>query len=260
MGERTSYKPGTFCWAELSTTDPQRAKDFYTTLFGWEIDDQPTEDGTYTLLQKNGKLVAALQAQPQQQLDMGVPPNWLCYIAVDDVNARAEKAAELGGTVLMEPFDVGEFGRMALVSDPTGAVFAMWQPGTHIGASLVNDPGSMSWNELSTRDTNKAEAFYTQLFGWTTEKSPMGGEMGDYTVWKNAGRSNGGMLTPAGDAPTAWFVYFTTEDLDDATLRVKDLGGQVMVPPTEVPQGGRFAIIVDPQGAGFALFEGKTDD
>jgi uncharacterized protein len=158
MVEKTKYEPGTFCWVELATKDSAAAKRFYTSLFGWEVDDMPIPDGgTYTMLKKNGKQVGALyQLGPQQQ---GVPPHWNSYVSVASADASAAKAKSLGATVMVEPFDVLDAGRMAVVSDPAGAVVSLWEPRRHIGAQLVNEPGSSCWNELYTTDPRKAADF-----------------------------------------------------------------------------------------------------
>jgi len=168
MAERMKHEPGTFSWVELATRDGAAAKRFYTSLFGWGVDEMPVGDGTtYTMLTKNGKRVGALYQMSAQQ--QGVPPHWNSYVTVASADDSAAQAKKLGGNVMLEPFDVLDAGRMAVLSDPTGAVFSLWQPKRHIGADLVNEPGAFCWNELYTTDPNKAADFYVGLFGWTKD-------------------------------------------------------------------------------------------
>src|SRR5437764_2200536 len=175
MGERTSYTPGTFCWTDLATPDPDAAKSFYGQLFGWQADDQPMGEGLYySMMKLGGRDVAAISPQPQQQRDAGAPPVWNSYITVESADDALARAGELGATVHAQAFDVFDVGRMGVVQDPQGAFFLTWQPKSHIGASLVNGPGALSWNELATTDVDASAAFYGQLFGWTTE--PMADE------------------------------------------------------------------------------------
>src|SRR5919108_3402626 len=145
MGERTQYAPGTFCWADLATTDQEAAKAFYSGLFGWEADDMPAGEGvTYSMMRLDGKYAAAIAPQPQQQRDAGVPPAWSSYVSVESADEAADRAARLGATVHAPPFDVLEAGRMAVIQDPQGAFFMVWQPRDHFGAALVNAPGALS--------------------------------------------------------------------------------------------------------------------
>ena len=175
MGKRTSYEPGTFSWIELSTTEPEAAKEFYGGLFGWQADDQPLPDGgVYSMMQIDGERVAAIAAQMDDQRAAGVPPNWFSYVTVASADDAAKRASELGGSVHAGPFDVMEAGRMAVVGDPTGAMFGIWQAGESIGATLVNDPGALTMNELSTNEPQKAMPFYEGLFGWRFDSLDVG--------------------------------------------------------------------------------------
>jgi predicted enzyme related to lactoylglutathione lyase len=258
MGERTSYEPGTFSWTDLATSDPDGAKRFYTELFGWEFEDQPIPEeaggGVYTMLRKDGKDVAALF-----QAREGMPTFWGSYVTVESADSTAARASDLGGTLMMEPFDVMDVGRMATIQDPTGAILSAWQPMGSIGASLVNVPGALTLNQLNTSDPQAAERFYAELFGWRTELV----EGGDTPYWGLflGDRVNGGMmqLPPDAGAPSHWMPYFGTEDVDADADRIGELGGQVMFPPTDVP-GGRIVVAQDPQGAVFGLFAGRFDD
>jgi len=262
MGERTSYESGTFSWIDLATTDQGAAKQFYADLFGWEYDDRPIGgDAVYTMCILDGKEVAAITTQSDQERGQGVGPHWNSYITVHDLDDRAPRVPELDGNLISPPFDVLEAGRMALVADPTGAVFAMWQPRDNIGASLVNAPGALAWNELATTDIDTAKQFYADLFGWTYEDMDMDGA-GTYSIIRNGDRSNGGIrgLGPQEQgAPPYWLAYFGTAGCDESDAKAEQLGGQVPLPTTPLPQGA-FSVITDPQGAGFALFEGHFDD
>jgi uncharacterized protein len=259
MGERTSYEPGTFCWTDLGTTDAAGAKGFYTQLFGWDADDVPVGGGeTYTMLGLDGKTVCALYERDD------IPhPAWASYVSVADADTTTERARELGASVMMEPFDVMDAGRMALLRDPQGAVFALWQAGESFGAELVNDPGALCLNQLNTSDPEAAQRFYGELFGWRIERV---GELGDSDEQPYWGayvgeRLNAGMMPlpeAARETPPHWLVYFTSADLDASVKEIGELGGEVTVPPMSVPSG-RIAVARDPQGAVLALFEGRVD-
>jgi len=250
-----SYAPGTFCWADLGTPDAGDAKRFYTALFGWSAEDRPMGPGAfYTMLTHQGRAVAALY--PQDPASGAGAPHWLNYISVASVNDAVRRTRELGGTVVVEPFDVLDVGRMGLVQDATGAVVALWQPRRHVGAGIRGEPGAMCWNELATTDTRRAEAFYAGLFGWTATTRDMAATR--YTTFLRDGEPCSGML-PAdplrGAVPPHWLVYFEVHDCDGQVALVQSLGGAVRVPPTDVPGVGRFAVVADPQGASFAMLE-----
>jgi predicted enzyme related to lactoylglutathione lyase len=257
MGTRTEYAPGTFSWADLATTDVEGAKSFYGQLFDWNAEETPGgELGTYTMFLRNGRSVAACY----EQRDPGVPPFWMSYVTVDDLDGACNTAQELGARVLQEPFDAMGAGRMAVISDPQGAVFALWLPKTSIGAEVVNEPGTLTWNELRTSDTDAAVRFYQALFGWNAQGIDMG-PAGTYTTIKVGDRSNGGILPileQMGPVSPHWGVYFGVEDCDRAVARVQELGGRLASPPMDVP-AGRFAVVMDPQGAAFSLFSGEFD-
>lgn len=258
MAKRTSHAPGTFSWADLATTDPDGAKAFYAGLFGWQLEDLPAGEGmTYTMASLGGDRVAALARGRE-----GIPAHWNSYVTVASADDAASRAEGLGAQVLFPPFDVMGAGRMATVQDPVGAIFQVWEPRDSIGAERVNEPGCLTWNDLSTTDPEAAERFYTGLFGWAFEKTP-----GDFEYWvvKSGGRSNGGMRrqdqkdeVEAGIPPN-WMPYFAVESADDTVSQVGELGGSVIVPPSPVPTG-RLAVFSDPQGGVFAVFEGEFDD
>lgn len=258
MGERTSYAPGTFSWVDLSTTDAESAKSFYEALFGWTHEDMPAGDGqTYTMFRRDGKHVGAVSEQQEQERSQGIPPHWNSYVSVDDLDRRADKAADLGGKVLIPPFDVLEAGRMAVVADPTGAVFAMWEPKGHIGAGLVNAPGALCWNELATKDVETAKSFYADLFGWSMEDL----DGGAYTIIQNGESGNGGIRAQSeqeAGVPPNWLPYFAVEDCDASASKAAELGGTTLVPPMNLEIAeARIAVVADPQGAAFALYAGQ---
>ena len=258
MQEVTKYPAGTFSWADLTTTDAAGAKKFYTELMGWTTFDIPMgPDSFYTMLQLEGRDVAALSQLSEAQQAQGIPAMWNSYVTVENVDESAEKAAGLGGTVMMPPSDVFDSGRMAVVQDPTGAVFSLWQAKSHIGAKLVNIPGTLAWNELVTKDVAQAKTFYGQLFGWELQTQDIGNEM-EYTSIMNKGRGNGGMIkmTPEwGDTPPHWAVYFAVADCDASAEKAKSLGANIHVPPQDIPEIGRFSMIQDPQGAVLTLIQ-----
>lgn len=259
MPEFSKHEPGTFCYAELVTSDPAATGKFYTALFGWSRDDQDMgEFGIYTQFQMNGKIVAAQYKIVAEQEAMNVPPHWGQYVTVNDAEASTAKVAELGGQVIMGPQDVMDHGRMSVLADPAGAVFNLWQPKQNIGIELRDDPGTMCWNELMTTDTAGAKSFYGGLFGWEPEAMDMG-DMGEYTIFnRGAGQDVGGMMaiTPEmGPIPPSWLVYFAAEDIEATLEKAVSLGAKPMVPPTDIPEVGRFAVIVDPVGAVFAIYK-----
>jgi hypothetical protein len=257
MGERSEYAPGTFCWVELATTDQAAAKDFYGSLFGWEADDRPFgEDVYYSMQMLDGKAAAAIAPQPQEQQAAGVPPLWNSYVSVVSADETAQRAGELGATVHAGPFDVMQAGRMAVIQDPQGAYFMLWERGETFGAEIVNEPGALVWNELSTPDMDGAASFYGDLFGWTTvpfEESPE-----PYLGIRNGERSNGGIRGLNEPMPPNWLVYFGVPEIDAAVARVGELGGGTIVAPMDIGVA-KIAVVRDPQGAVFALYAGQLE-
>jgi predicted enzyme related to lactoylglutathione lyase len=256
MGERTSYAPGTFSWAELATSDAEAAKAFYTSVLGWDYEDNPIGEGqVYSMALRDGRHVAALFGVGDQ------PPHWNCYVTVESVEDAAQRAGELGGRVLAEPFDVMDVGRMAVIADPAGAALCLWEPRSHIGASLVNTPGALTWNDLVTPDADGAARFYGDLFGWTAMEIP---DAGGYRVIRNGERCNGGImpLDPermGASTPPSWMPYFGHEDVERLVGEIEGLGGRVLNGPVPMPQG-TIGVFADPQGAVFALWTGEYED
>ncbi|HEX3173288.1 MAG TPA: VOC family protein [Solirubrobacterales bacterium] len=254
MSELTSYAPGTPSWVDLATPNIDEAVEFYGGLFGWDVPERDNADqtGGYRQALLRGKPVAGVMPLMQD----GQPPAWSTYVSVEDADATTAKVRDAGGTVLVEPMDVMDLGRMAVFADPTGAVFGIWQPGTFVGAEIVNEPGGLSWNELNTRDPEAAKAFYGAVFGWDFQVDDMG-EMGTYTTLKRGEDMVGGMLNMAErgvpeEVPAHWQLYFAVEDTDATVAQAKQGGGEVMVEPMEVP-AGRFAILTDPHRVSFAV-------
>jgi predicted enzyme related to lactoylglutathione lyase len=229
-----------FCWIELATNDPAASKSFYTSLFGWAANDMPMAEGVYTMLQKNGQSLGALY----QNKD--VPPNWASYVAVASADDSAKKAQDLGANLIAPPFDVMDIGRMAVVADPQGASFCLWEAKKHIGATIRGEIGTLCWNELMTPDIAAAGDFYSKLFSWSLKPSP------EYTEISLGSTGIGGMLPLTSDMqgmPAAWSPYIMVDDCDATADKAKSLGAQIYVKPTDIPHVGRFAVIGDPQGA-----------
>jgi predicted enzyme related to lactoylglutathione lyase len=249
MPEASAYARGVPCWIDVSCTDINAGKEFYAALFGWEYFVGPPETGHYTQALVGGKSVAGLMQQAPDQAD--TPVSWTTYLKADDADLTHKAIVEHGGRPMTEVIDVMGEGRMVIAADPTGGVFGVWEPGRHIGARVVNEPGSWIWNELSTPDAPRARAFYSAVFGL---------EIGDplpdfdYTTIKAEGRDVGGIFTVP-DARPDWRVYFAVADTDATTAIADSNGATVVSRPKDTPFG-RMAVIQDPQGAVFALLSG----
>lgn len=253
--EMTKHEPGTPSWADLGTPDLDASIAFYSELFGWRIDKGPEEAGGYSMAMLRDKPVAGIGPLPPG----GAPPSWSTYISVDDVEQTAQAVRDNGGQVFFEPMkvEIGDthFGTMAVFGDPGGAAFSVWEPHDHVGAQLVMEPGALAWNELVTRDIDTAKKFYGSVFGWEGDTSEAGPTT--YTEWKLGGRAIGGMLQmneewPL-DVPAHWMAYFAVQDADKAAAKAKELGASLRVEPTDIPNVGRFAVVVDPAGAQFSV-------
>ncbi|HVW44930.1 MAG TPA: VOC family protein [Amycolatopsis sp.] len=249
--ERTGYEPGTPCWVDLAEPDVDASVRFYAQLFGWQAADQGADMGGYRICTLRGAAVAGIM--PQQQ---GAPPAWITYISVTDTDLTAKAVTSAGGQVLVGPIEVPNTGRMALCADPTGAVFGLWQPRPFVGAELVDEPGALTWNELTTRETAAAVAFYRAVLGWDADTRQSGPLC--YTEWKSGGRSVAGMMPMDGrwpaDTPAHWMTYFLVADTDATVAKAAELGATVVVPASDIPPG-RFAVLADPQGATFSVIK-----
>jgi predicted enzyme related to lactoylglutathione lyase len=254
MTETTWYSQGAFCWAECATTDLQGAKDFYPKLFGWEVEETPLPGGaTYVQFLRDGKKVAgAAELGPDQA---GIPPHWNTYIAVDDVDQVTKQAEQLGGTIVAEPFDVPDSGRMSVVQDPTGAAIGFWQAREHFGAEVYVEPNTMAWFELISPDPERAVDFYRELFGYGVDPYEYP-NIGKYWVLTHKGENACGIYkTPEGGPPPAWTPYVGIEDLDGTWKAAMDAGASEMLPPAETADVGKIAWFQDPQGAPLALIQ-----
>jgi uncharacterized protein len=253
MPERTSYEPGTPSWVDLATPDLDGAKRFYTGLFGWEA--QPAgpaeETGGYTFFLLDSKRIAGLSPIMTE----GFPTVWSTYVSTDDADAVAGRAKASGGSLLADPMDIMDTGRMTFLMHPAGGAVGAWQPGRHTGAELVNDPGSFTWSELHTHDVEGAKAFGAAVFGWTYDEQDMGSMT--YTVAQVGETAVAGMVPFTDDVPDEvpanWMTYFAVGDCDASVAKVEELGGSVLMRPMDVPGVGRFSIVADPVGAQFGL-------
>lgn len=251
----TSRTLHTFCWSELATTDAEKAKAFYLPLLGWntEDNDMGPEMGVYTKLRVGDDEFGAVYTMNGPMFE-GVPSHWLPYILVEDVAAMAGKAAGLGGEVVVPPMDVMEYGRMAMLKEPSGATFALWQAKTHVGApALCPTHGMPCWHELASADAKQSAAFLSGLFGWTVKEKE-----GEAPYWEFylGEECVGGMLQMDErwqGAPAHYMTYFTADDCDASAARAAELGGNVVMPPFDIPGVGRMAAVVDPTGAVFSL-------
>lgn len=251
MPERTSYEHGVPSWIDLTTTDTADAKRFYTGLFGWQFEDMPAGDaGVYTMWRQNGRDVAGMGEQPPAQAARGVPPFWLTYVSVVDLDTACAAVTEAGGNVHAPPMQVMDAGRMAVIADPAGAVFAMWEAGNHKGAGIVNEPVSLTWNELTVPDVSAVADFYSSVFGWRAVTDTERAGPAYTTFFKGDDYMCGAMDIQKewGEVPPHWLVYFAVADVDAIVAEAGVLGGKVVVPPMDIPPG-RFAQIADPQGA-----------
>jgi len=257
MPESKTATLNTFCWTELSTSDPAAARKFYTDLFGWTVAEMPMPDGsTYAMMRIGDKDVCGVRALGEDAKKMGAPPHWLSYVAVKSADDGAKAVAKLGGKALAGPMDIGP-GRMVVAQDPTGGVFALWQETGSMGTAIAGETNTLFWTELVTTNVDAAGKFYTGLFGWKANPVDMG-PMGTYTVLKAGEKDAGGMLPiPPGvkDPHTAWVNYYAVADCDATVAKAQKKGAQVHMPATDAPGVGRFAVLADPQGAVFAVIK-----
>ena len=257
MANIDKHPAGSFCWFELGTTDQKAAKKFYTSLFGWSVVDSPMgPDDFYSMFKLAGRDAGAAYTMRKEQRAQGVPPHWMIYISVDSADQAVAKAAQAGGTVLSPAFDVMEVGRMAVLQDPTGATFSVWQPKSHAGTSIGGTDNTFCWADLSTPDPERAAKFYSDLFGWQMMKDEK--DSSGYLHIKSGEDFIGG-IPPAThrnpNAPPHWLLYFQVGDVESATAKAGELGAKVLMPVRKMENVGTWSIVADPQGAVFALFK-----
>ncbi len=244
------YEVGMPCWVDHATQDILLSNAFYEILFGWESEDQGEELGHYTLFRKDGKVVAG----NSPMMNDGQTSRWSTYISVDDADATIARATAAGAVVFLPPMEVMDLGRMAVFADSAGAAVGLWQPKSFRGAELVGEVGGFVWTELNTRDLAAERVFYRAVFGW----EPLVADMGamSYTEWKPGDDSIAGMLEMPQEAPPEtpayWLTYLGIDNTDAKVERALELGGSVLLPPTDIPPG-RFAVLADIDGALFAV-------
>lgn len=256
----TAYPDGVFSWVDLTSTDFAAAKAFYEGLFGWEALEVPmNEHYSYYMFQIDGHNVAGGSPMMADMQAQGMPSHWSSYVNHSDIDSVTAKVAGAGGNVIAPPFDIMDSGRMGVVQDPTGAMVGLWQPNNHPGASLVNQPNTLVWNELQTRDGEAAKAFYNAILDWEAHTDDNG-----YVLFKANGRIQAGMMVMDeswGPVPPNWAVYFMTEDVAATAAKAQELGGNIIVPVSVAGEMGRFAVIQDPSGGIFTAmqFNGPVD-
>ena len=253
MTDVDKYTPGTPCWIELSTTDLDGAKRFYGEVLGWSFDSGALSDGgEYVMPHLRDRAIGGMFARPGDQKD--IPPRWLLFVSVNDADDTASRVTALGGRLTDPPYDVMESGRMAVIEDPSGAAIALWQADKAIGARVTNEPGAFAWAELATTDPGRCVDFYCTLFGWDAKVA----SDGSYTEFFVDEHAIGGMLKMDderfGDAPPHWLAYFAAADTDATAAAVEANGGRVDMPPSDIPNTGRIAVVADPQGVRFGLY------
>ena len=252
MAEFKEHPVGAPSWIDLQTTDLDKGVEFYTKLFGWKHTSLGEEAGNYGFFLKGDKMVGGIGPKQMEQ----APTAWTNFINVTSADEVARKVKDAGGQTWMEPMDVMTAGRMAVFGDTTGGPFGVWEAKDHKGVEIANEPDAWSWSELQTRDVAKAREFYAKVLGWTSEEFA---EMGNYVVFKNAGKDIGGCMTMPDMVPkevgSYWLTYFSVDDADKTAAEIKKLGGTVLVEPQDIPTIGRFAVAMDPQGASFAIIK-----
>jgi uncharacterized protein len=256
MPVMTEYRPGQFCWVDLNAHNMDEAKKFYNGVFGWTCQDQANPDGhPYGLFFLGDKNVAGIGEMSKEMISMGIPPIWNSYVNVENCDQTVDRARSLGASIIVPSMEAGEAGTLAFIQDPTGATVGLWEKNQHFGAQQVNDPGCFSWNELVSRDIDKATKFFGELFGWTFEENKESPTK--YFMIKHNGEMAGGMMQMTddwGDVPAHWGVYFTVQNIQQTCEKIKENGGKICTEPFEISMGS-LAVCSDAQGAMFNLFE-----
>jgi predicted enzyme related to lactoylglutathione lyase len=262
MSDRDRYEPGVPCWVDTLQPDPRAAIDFYAGVFGWDFSgpgEMPGDPpGEYHVARLRDRDVAGVGSAPAAATS---PPAWNTYVAVANADRTAEAVRSAGGSVLVEPFDAPPAGRTAVVADPAGAEFCLWEARIRQGAERINEPGAWAMSVLSTTDPEGSKAFYDAVFGWQTDS--FGEDPGAITIWRLPGYVGGepqqpvprdvvAVMTPAQDDRSAWSVGFWTDDVDATAARAAELGGIALMPPFDTPVG-RTAVLADAAGASFSV-------
>lgn len=243
----TPWPAGTPCWLDYGATEIDAAREFYGSLLGWTWTGGDPEYGGYLNAERSGRQVAGMGPV----MDPAEPPSWTLYFATDDAAATAAAIREAGGTVVVEPMEVGPMGTMVRALDPQGHAFGLWQPGLHTGVGLVNEPGSLTWEEAAVDDVAAARAFYSAVFGFRFDEIP---DLGGYATFATDERPLGGLGPAQGDLPTGWSVCFAVASADETVAAVEAAGGRVLLPAQDSPYG-RFAVVADPWGAPFSVMQ-----
>ncbi len=248
----TPFAPGTPCWVDLLSSDPDRAAGFYGEVLGWKAEDTGEDFGNYVRFSSDDQGVAGMIRNTPE---MGSPDVWTTYISTDDLDATVSRATEAGATVMSPAMDVRDLGRMAVIVDPVGAVLGLWQPGKHTGFNKYNEPGSVTWDEHHSKDFATSTDFYQKVFGWTYEKT---GDTDDFRYYQGQidGQTVAGLMDSKSflpdEVPSHWTVYFSVADVDAAVSTAVDNGATVTVATEDTPFG-RMAELTDPTGARFKL-------
>jgi len=255
--EILKYLPGEFCWIELATGNTANSKTFYSKLFGWSyVDHDMGNNQIYSMFQLKNENICACYALCEEMKKMGVPPHWGNYIAVDSVDSILKTVENFGGKIIAEAMDIPKAGRLAIIQDPIGAVFGIWQAEQHIGSKFKNEFNTFCWNELGTTDTEKSKEFYNNVFGWESITKNFGGTQ--YTTFKIGDIPIGGMyqLTKEmGTIPPHWLVYFKVENFDRQLKKALELGAEILMPSMELEKVGKFAVLKDPENAALGLIQ-----
>ena len=252
---------GDFIWYELMTSDPKTAGAFYRAVIGWSLDKFADPASGYQVFSANDTPVAGLMRTPPEAAGNGAHPSWFGYIGVDDVDATAQRMAEAGGIMHMEPRSIPDVGRFAMLSDPQGAALYIMrgEPDQASAAFDARASGHCQWNELATSDPDAALSFYEKHFGWQKAQTMPMGDLGDYQMFQQNGVDIGAVMKAQSGMPSAWLFYFGVEDIDAATTAIAANGGQIHHGPADVPGGSRIIVATDPQGAMFGLVGPSQD-
>jgi predicted enzyme related to lactoylglutathione lyase len=243
----TPWPDGTPCWVDYGAADLDAARTFYSNLFGWEYSGGEPEFGGYLMVLRNGRMAAGMG--PQQDPDD--PNRWTTYFAADDAAATAARITDAGGTVVMEPMEVGPMGTMVIALDPQGNPFGLWQSGVNTGVQIHNEPGALAWNEAAVDDPEAARAFYSAVFGFRFDEMP---GAGGYSTFTNTDHPLGGLGGHEPGSPKGWTTCFSVADADAAVSAVEAAGGKVTMAPMDT-EYGRFAVVDDPWGAPFSVMQ-----